>query len=40
MSSGLNLFKSQIAYSDFKAKGISQLLTKLSQKAKKQRKTK
>ena len=40
MSSGLNLFKSQIAYSDFKAKVISQLLTKLSQKAKIERQNK
>ena len=34
MSSGSNLFKSQIAYSDFKAKVISQLLTRIKSKSK------
>ena len=35
MSSGLNLFKRRIAYSNFKAKVISQLLTKIKSKSKK-----
>ena len=34
MSSGSNLFKSQIAYSNFKAKVISQLLTRIKSKSK------
>ena len=34
MSSGLNLFKIQMAYSNFKAKVISQLLTKIKSKSK------
>lgn len=34
MSSGSNLFKSQIAYSDFKAKVISQLLARIKSKIK------